>query len=307
MHHDQKISARQSGAALLTALGLLLVFSLLGAAYLGYMTTESAGTDLVLRDVRTGEGAAGAVTAAIAEVAARLQAGQTPPNNVEITWPVYVQTPEGLVADDTRRITARVVITDESQKVNLNHATRPLLETLLGVDRGVARAITQSVPRPGVENESGGRWFVELDELVARGLMTPEQFARAPLDLLTVHTAENQDQPLAYLNINSAPVEVMAALLAMPPGQAERIVEARPFASVDDLAAGAGMDATQFALPPEALATTSRCYRFRCEAQLVEDGPADTQRSAASAAVEAVALFPDTGAPRIRYWSEENK
>jgi type II secretory pathway component PulK len=306
MHHDQKNSARQSGAALLTALGLLLVFSLLGTAYLRYMTTESARTDLVLRNHRVAEGATGALNAAIGELTGLLAAGQAPPAQLEITLPFYLQTPEGLVADDTRQLQSVLTIADESQKVNLNHATRPLLELLLAVDRGTARAIAQSVPHPGAEN-GGGRWFVQPNELVTRGLMTPEQYKKAPTDLLTVYTAESLAVPAGYLNINAAPAEVMAAVLGVPLEQARQVIQARPFASVEALVAAAGVEAGMLNLPPEALALSSRCFRLRCQTQLTESGPADTQQEVATAVVEAVVLFPAAGAPRIRYWSAEHE
>ena len=100
---------RNAGAALLTALGLLLIFSLLGSGYVGYMIIENDRADLQVRDVRASAALDGAMRTALARMDAALRAGKAPPEEFAFEFPVYIAAPEGLIAHETRR--TAVVIT----------------------------------------------------------------------------------------------------------------------------------------------------------------------------------------------------
>jgi hypothetical protein len=83
----------QRGVALLTALGLLFVFSMLGAAYLAWTTIEGSSVDLELQALRARNVARTGLQIAIAEIQASLAANKPVPSAIEREMPVLAPRP----------------------------------------------------------------------------------------------------------------------------------------------------------------------------------------------------------------------
>jgi len=119
MRDATKTRNERRGAALITALGLLFLFSLMGAAYVDYMyiTTDSTRYDQRLLQVRTL--AAGGIQAGIGEIQQAMVSGRMAEllaQPCEIEFPVYGpnrQNPNGFAARTNRLGAARVKITEE--------------------------------------------------------------------------------------------------------------------------------------------------------------------------------------------------
>ena len=117
--------------------------------------------------------------------------------------------------------------------------------------------------------------------------------------MLTTWTVADHAAPAGYLNVNAAPVEVLAAILDMPLETAQQVAEKRPFATFTALVQAAGKDPATFNIKPDAaeaaawpaaLTGESHCFR------IVSDGTAastakDREYDRAGARVEAVVLF----------------
>ena len=310
------------GAALLTALAVLFLFSLLGTTYLRYMSLVGDETALEVRRIRSRHMAGGGVRAAIGAIQAALNDADAlrdlQAKGLEIGFPVYRADrgeTEGLAPRERRRGVTTVTVADESGKVNLNHAPLRVLRAILGVDNATARKIANALPSAEAAGEtaaSGRRWLAGVDELVNRGLVTPAVYARLNKNLLTVHTVAHHARPSAFLNVNAAPPEVLAALLDIPQEAAASVIAARPFKDLAALSAAAGKPAATFNLRPapetpqalpDALCLGSRCFRIVSRASVSDVGPSDTQYHTVKSRVEAVVIF-GAGAPCITYWSE---
>jgi len=310
------------GAALLTALAVLFLFSLLGTTYLRYMSIVGDKTALDVRLIRSRHMAGGGVQAAMGEIQAVLNDPDAlrdlQANGLEIAFPVYQANraeATGLVPRERRRGITTVTVTDESGKVNLNHAPLRVLRAILGVDSATARNIADALPSAGAAGEASAsdrRWLAGLDDLVNRGLVPPAAYKRLNKNLLTVHTVAHHARPSAFVNVNAAPPEVLAALLDVPREAAASLIAARPFKDLAGLSAAAGKPAATFNLRPapetpqalpEALCFESRCFRIVSRASVSDLGPNDTEYRTMKSRVEAVVIFGD-GAPCITYWSE---
>ena len=107
------------GVALLTALGLLFVFSMLGAAYVTYMTTVADRANLDLRVLRARHMARGAVQVAVGKIQAALMtdpAQAIPPDPFTVDFPVYTldrTSSTGFSKQDNVRVAAEVTIAAE--------------------------------------------------------------------------------------------------------------------------------------------------------------------------------------------------
>ncbi|MBI4559794.1 MAG: general secretion pathway protein GspK [Candidatus Hydrogenedentes bacterium] len=309
---------REIGAALLTALALLMIFSILGAAYLKFMVIDAESTAHDVLVAQAQAVANGGVYAAIGEIGAALAAGKAPAGKLDIEYPIY-----DLDRDDSHKLVARelekckvtITVSDECARVNLNFAPTRVLEAVLGVDGNTARRIRSSLPRQDELTESvvvtpGQRqWFASVEELVTRGFMADAAFAKINPNLLTVCSVPDLDNPSGFINVNSAPPEVLAAVLGISIEAAQPAIAKRPFTSVNDLAAAAGKDPAAFTVHtapdvpgtlPKELTLQSRCYRVESRAAVTR-GP--TELIAAERGATAIIWFKEGGSPEIVYWN----
>lgn len=314
-------SRNDEGAALITVLGLLVVFMMLGTAWVGYMMIEHQETDWKVEGLHANYAAQGGINAGIAAVQSAIAEGASPnlsePFDLEI--PVYRENtgaedvPE---ASDRRVCRVRVQLQDESARVNINHAPPNVLREILQVDGEKARQIRSSLPRTDGADDEGGegrRWFSSVDELVTRGFLTPEALSDDLAGMLTVYTVLDPANAGGYMNVNTAPAPVLQALLNITPETAAQVANARPFSDVTELSAAAGKDPAAFnvrpapealnTLPPE-LSFSSRCYRIISTAELVDTQAAESSAPMATATIEAVACVDDQGNTQIMYWNE---
>jgi len=309
---------RQRGAALLTALALLAVCTLLGASWLRYMLSENEQTDLYFRQTRAEHYAVAGIQASIGDLEAFLadnSADKQLTSQFELEFPFYTgvgKESAALQADSERQGHAQVTLIDENAKINLNHATPKVLRRLLNIDGQMARAIRASLPRP--DNPSpNARWFTSVDELVTRNLITPEQLSSIDESAITVYTVRDHTAAAGFINVNSAPPLVLEALLDVDAATAARIAEARPFNTIQELAAAAGKEPATFNTRPAApgtggispeLSFHSRCFRIISEGWVSRKIPGVERQVLARAHTEAVVLFDDAGKSHVQYWHE---
>ena len=306
-------NGNERGAALLIALGLLAIFAALGTAYLSYMYLERQSSHDYVAQVQARQLAEREVWATVGELQAALANGETPatgPREEELL-PVYRRVVDGAPEEWTRR-DGRVLVTieDESAKLNINHAPPRVLQAMLGVDGQQARNIRSSVPRPGEAPAKNQHWFTSVDGLVARGFLARQALTQLEPRrgaLLTAHSVADNRNPRNYINVNTAPKEVLAALFGAQ--TADRIATARAQEPLKDFAGV--LQATQAepatfnidvpadgGAPPE-IAFQSRSFRIGCRAEFRRAGD-----SLAATRVEAVVVFTDSGKPQITYWKE---
>jgi len=308
-------TTRNEGVALLTALALLFVFSILGVAYVGYAMNALERTNYQTQGVRARHAALGGIEAAIGSIALALPSGDVSgvlSAPIEFEFPFYqfdrlATDRMAPVAD--RRWAVRVTVTDESGKINLNFAPTRVLQAVLGIDGDAARKIRSSLPL----DSAAGNWLTGLDDLVTRGLISQAAFAAIPKDLVTVYTVPDPAHPAEFLNVNAASVPVLAAILDVTPEVAQQAAQKRSFNNVAELAAAAGKDVAAFnfkpapdaqAALPRDLCLRSRCFRIRSESELVFSEGGKVGRRTARSYAEAVVVFGETGAPHVTYWSE---
>lgn len=304
---------KQRGAALLFALGMLAIFAALGTAYVSYMVLEQERSGDYVSEVRARQLAERAFWATVGDLQTALSNGEAPvlgPREEELLG-VY-RAVSNNVPEEWQRRDGRVVVSveDESAKLNINHAPTRVLQAMLAIDGQKARTIRSRLPRPGEAPAKNQAWFTSVDGLVARGFLTREALARlepSPGALLTAHSVADNRNAEAFINVNSAPKEVLAALFNAE--AAERIVTARaqqPLTSFADVLQATQAEPASFNLdvpadgsaPPE-LAFQSRGFRIVCTAEARKAG--DVQ---ATCRVEAVVVLSDTGDAEITYWKE---
>lgn len=305
----------QRGAALILALTMLALFTVLGTLYISNMTTELARADLSLREARARQTAQAGIEAALGELERALQTGQMQPildRPMSLELPAYKGTYDGkgitLAPIANRVATAEYTITDESAKANPNYLPASALQRILGVEGDTARKIASSLPRDGSEE---GAWIHDLDDLLERGLLTPEQFAALDTTLLTTCSVADAAFPQESLNINAVRPLVLAAILDVPLEQAATIAERRPFNGLDALSAAAGKDPSTFNVKPDPdnpyglpapLALKSRCFRIISRATIATvEG--ERQWDRATGEIEAVVLFDDEGKHQFVRWT----
>jgi len=321
----------ERGSALVFAIGLLAIFFIFGVAYVsrGILTLDAA--DLGVREARAREIAKAGVYAAVGELSRGVVNGREGDalGNVTFTLPTYETIYDGaqtsLQPREDRKAEALVSVNDESGKVNLNHAPASVLQSVLGIDGAAARAITASLPSA---NNPGGQWLATTEDLVARGLLTPEQFAAVNPGLVTTYTVVDHTKPQGHVNVNKAAAEVWAAMFGVPLDTAQKAYVKRPFTTLDGLLEAIGKLPPAPIVPPApidpnappvapappveppvpaavtgAVSFASRCFRLVSEGTYaISSGNSEGKR--ARARVEAVVQFDDTGHYTFVYWSE---
>lgn len=301
--------AWNEGVALITALAMLMVFSLLGTGYVSYMSIEQERSHFELRKMRAQHLAVGGVNAAIGEIRTAIRSGSAPAESYTFEIPIYirdVEAPEGL-SGVPQKVTVKV--RDEAARVNLNHAPRELLEAL-GMERSQVRALKNSLPKGSVQGATERRWLARVDGLRSRGILETQEYRALDKDILTVYSAADQDDPAAFLNLNTASPKVLAAVFNMTGAEAQALAAKRPFNSWSDVVVKTGRDPSTYNVRPAAtaphtmpreLALRSTCFYIVCDAAVE---PYGTRGPRAQAWAEAVVVFKNDGTHEIRHWSE---
>lgn len=312
---------RNSGAALITAIAMLAIFSVLGTAYLVYSNKELDEAEYDSLVIGARSAAAGGIRAAIGELESQISQGAVTGGSFDITIPTYrfdrptdPKTPLEPIVNEDAYTKVHISVSDECARLNLNHAPVRVLQDVLGIDGDTARNIRSHLPRPDQPAaEAGRRWLASVDDLLDRGLINEAAYERINPDILTVYSVADQSRPEAFINVNTASPEILAAVLGLSLEAAESLAKARPFASVEALGAAAGKDPATFpikpaedapgALPSE-LCFQSRSFRIVSEATLTRKLPAGAEDTLKTAYAEAVVVFDGNGEATIVFWNE---
>ena len=106
-------------------------------------------------------------------------------------------------------------IPDESGKININTADVETLESLEGIDQGIAERI--------VSHREGQGLFQNIDAIKEVRMLTQQEF----IGIVDTITLKDGDTRQGLININTAPPEILALLPGMDPQKAQAIVERR--------------------------------------------------------------------------------
>ena len=106
-------------------------------------------------------------------------------------------------------------IPDESGKININTADVETLDSLEGIDQGIAERI--------VSHREGQGLFQNIDAIKEVRMLTQQEFIGI-VDKITLKEGETRQ---GLININTAPPEILALLPGMDPQKAQAIVERR--------------------------------------------------------------------------------
>ena len=104
---------------------------------------------------------------------------------------------------------------DESGKVNINTADVETLQSLEGIDQGIAERI--------VNHREGQGLFQNIDGIKEVKMLTQQEF----IGIVDKITLKDGDTRQGLININTAPPEILALLPGMDPQKAQAIVERR--------------------------------------------------------------------------------
>ncbi len=296
----------QRGAALIAALGMLMLFSVLGTAYVSFMSLEQQSSRMALQETRARHLAQGGIYAAVGELQAAIQSGNVPAASYTFQIPLYM--PDGdQFAEVPQEVTVQVI--DESALINLNHIERELLEAV-GIPRSKARDIRNKLPRHEIPSMEKRYWLSSLDSLRTRDFLTAREFQNLDTDILTVFTVADADNAANFININSASSKVLGILFNMTEPEAEVLAAKRPFTSWSDVTTKVGRDPSTYRVHtnplsnremPTELALTSRCYRLISSSQMKNN---QTTRFGMSSEMETVVLLQDDGSYTFRFWDE---
>ncbi len=307
------------GAALLLALSVLALFMFMGTVYIRFMSLEVEISEVRERQHRAQMTAEAGFQIAVGEILQARSKGETIQLDLPRIYalPVYtgMQTAaEGVEAtlEPRRRAAVTVTIEDENARLNLNHTPPRVLQRALGIDRVIAQAIYQGLP----SNDAEGAWYLRPDDLVARGIVSEEEYQNLDLSRVSTINVPNPAQPEPHLNLNSVPEDILAAVLDLSEAEAAALARRRPFETEADFFTAVNKPAVAFAYPPEALSSTmalppafileSRCYRIRAEANfsVVDPENPGQPRQRFAGRVEAVIQLDDSEKGyQVLYWN----
>ena len=111
---------------------------------------------------------------------------------------------------------------DENGQVNINTADVETLESLDGIDQGIAERI--------VNHRDSQGFFQNIDAIKDVTMLTQQEF----IGIVDKITLEDGDTRSGLLNINTAPAEILALLPGMDPEKARAIVTRREQDPPDD-------------------------------------------------------------------------
>ena len=116
-----------------------------------------------------------------------------------------------LLAADNRQPTTN----DETGKININTANIETLESLEGIDQGIAERVVSHREAQGL--------FQNIDAIKEVRMLTQQEF----IGIVDKITLKDGDTRQGLININTAPPEILALLPGMDPQKAQAIVERR--------------------------------------------------------------------------------
>lgn len=295
----------REGMALVSALAMLLLFSLLGAAYVRSSQIDFDAANYSTQEARARFLARGGINAAVGALETAVSSGASlHGQTLTFDLPLYI-TRQGERTTEAQHV--KVLITDESARLNLNHTSLAVMEAA-GIDREAGGKLKNGLPLADLPRAPDRQWLASVDGLLTRGFVDGRSFTRLDRSIFTVYTVSDPFNPVGYVNINTASPPVLAAVFNLSDAEAGTLTAARPFSSWQEAVDSTGRDPTTYnvgrfmAIPssmPPALSLTSRCYRLVCEA--ISSGPGARERSAQ---IEAVVLFDENGGYRFRYWDE---
>ncbi len=309
MANERNTACSRRGTALLTALALLAIFSILGAGYLTYMGIE---TDQIRYEAETRQARVGAeagVHAAMGAIHQALADGEAVTDGDEFTYtlPVYRRHEDQLEARETRRVTVEVLVTDEQARLNLNHTPPPMLGAILGLDQDAVDALAAALPEPGEKPGNGRRWLASPNELVSRGILDAETYEQLDHSLVTTDSIPPSAPPVGFLNVNTIPQTALQVLLGIEDARLSDVLAERPFDNMDQLMNAAERASEVFAIAqeavgPEALGFRSRALRLEATANLETRVNGDEWYTLRTRRAQAVAYFPEDATPRLSAW-----
>jgi len=307
MERQVKSRRDSAGMALLTALGLLIFFVVIGTAMVQYMKIEHDVAKLETESARARLLARAGVEATVGELESALKQGTISEflqKEHTFEFPSYVVAAPGtadaqaLAQDENYRGRATVVVMDECAKINLNYAPTAVLMRALNISGEKARKIRQSLPVAG-QSSSDRRWFANVDELATRGFLTKKEWASVNKDILTVDSVQDPAKPIGFVNVNTASAEALQAVLGVTPEEAQSIIAARPLSNVGQLSAAAGKDPAAFVVKPEPeepnalpqeLAFTSSCYRIVSNGAVIRTTEPGQEETRTTKSIETVVV-----------------
>ncbi|HOV33062.1 MAG TPA: type II secretion system protein GspK [Candidatus Hydrogenedens sp.] len=242
------------GVALLIAISLLGVFALLGIYYVRDSETELQRTVLLLDEMKVKDYAKAGLNLALAELERAWRTDQIQDLlsrcPLEFDCPYYKQSygineTLFLGPSDTIQVKIKAKIFDESGKINLNCSPASVLQKILNVDGETARQIVSNLPTSGM-NSTNQRWIYLVDELYDRGWLKKEKTNMKALNFVSAWNAGNPENPQSYLNVNIAPPEVLMTLFNANLDDVQKIINARPFKSFNEVISTIGKDPSTF-------------------------------------------------------------
>ncbi len=288
MTNNQYRKRNSRGVALISALGLLVIFSMFGLAFIDYMLLESENTQIDIDSKRAKQLSDGGIHAA----AGVLRTADQPSDSYDFNINAY-----RMLKDQVRephQQLVRVSVVDESGKVNLNHASDELLEAL-GIPASAINDLNKAIEK---------RPLVHVDDLIGRNILkTNKQFNALDKSNFTVYGN-------GALNVNVASPKVLAAALGMTVQEGEALAAKRPFTSWEDLVAKSGKDAWGFnveatvqdgAQTPKGISLKSTCFR------LVSSVDMTIYTSTTPSQTEAVVVIDGKGDSSIQYWAHSTQ
>lgn len=168
-------------------------------------------------------------------------------------------------------------VNDEAGKVNINTADGETLQSLEGIDQGIAERIVSHRETQGL--------FQNIDAIKEVKMLTQQEFVGI-VDKITLKDGETRQ---GLININTAPPEILALLPGMDPQKAQAIVERReedapdasqvqgftedavkgnPFTNISQLSQVDGIDFATFREVVDSV--TYRSHGYRIEANGVD-------------------------------------
>lgn len=194
---------------------------------------------------------------------------------------------------------------DESGKINVNTADVETLESLEGIDQGIAERIISHREAQGL--------FQNIDAIKEVRMLTQQEFIGI-VDKITLKEGETRQ---GLININTAPPEILALLPGMDPQKAQMIVERReqdasdasqlqsltedeikgnPFTNISQLSQVEGIDFATFREVVDWV--TYRSHGYRIEASGVD--------IAGKAVSTCVGIIDRTGDQiMVQYWQQD--
>ncbi len=244
----------KKGVALIIAISLLGVFALLGMYYVRDGEIELKRTSLLLDEMRVREYAKAGVNSALIELekAWRRDTVDELLNKcpLEFTYPYYKQVYRGVEnfsvePSDTLNVQVKVWITDESGKVNLNCSPASVLQRILNITGEEARQVVSNLPNSGA-NPKNARWYYLLEDLYGKNGVIQTKLDSKVSELVSTWNAGNPEKPIPYLNINKSPAQVLMAVLNINYEETQKIINARPIKTMNDLIAILGKTPASF-------------------------------------------------------------